>query len=305
MEKSKRCPLCFGKELKLRRTIKSDTLIETYKNLLQVDVNKYFNKVEKIEILECVECSYMFYYPFSIFGDESFYEQLCDREGYYLESRWEFDTALEFIKEGDKVLEVGCGSGNFLRKAVDKKNVVAKGIELNQKAISIAKYKGLDVEESTIENFVSNSKNKYDCVCAFQVLEHIVNVNEFIKNCCSLLNPNGKLIFAVPNNNAFMYNRMEIKNILNFPPHHSGLWTEQSLRSVAKIMGLKLVDIRYEKLQEYQYNWYLMTLYERNYLLRLILKVVFKLKLEKVMYFILKYFSKYINGHTIIAVYEK
>lgn len=246
-------PITRGRTRKVR-TINTNDILESYKKSGLLDVAKpYVSKVKKIEIYECLDTGYRFYYPFSIFGDDKFYEQLQKSKKHYYHMRWEFGPAMNAIHKNDKVLEVGCGHGDFL-EIIAKKTRNTLGLELNKKAIKAATDRGLNVRGETIQSHSKKHAGKYDVVCMFQVLEHIWEVEDFLQASIRALKPGGLLIVGVPNNNPYLFKR-DILHALNLPPHHSGLWNKKSLTALEKAMPIKTRSVVTEPLTEYDLYW--------------------------------------------------
>ena len=197
-----------------------------YQKRFRVDVSKYFKGLTKIEVAECSETGYRFYYPFEIAGDGPFYEELqkamSGDDSYYRPWGYDHQFAFEKINKDERVLDIGCGSGNFLKKIREKTDKVY-GLEFNNKAIEDCKKEGLTVFAETIEQHAERHAGFYDVVCAFQVLEHIHKINEFITAAVKVLRKGGSLIIGVPNNEPY-FQRFNKYSTLNLPPHHMGLW---------------------------------------------------------------------------------
>jgi SAM-dependent methyltransferase len=239
-------------------------------------------------------------------GDSSFYEQLEQKPWYYMDWKWEYGKALSLIHDGDKILEVGCAEGSFLKMAA-RKGARVVGLEINEQATRKAKKKGLVVLNQSLEKYSIKHANEYDIVCSFQVLEHIAAVDKFIKDSLKLLKKGGKLIISVPNNDSFIFKDNEI--ILNFPPHHMGLWNNYSLINLQNTFIMKLIDLCDEPLQKYHQGYlgiYLKNLYGRNekYLIKLMSPLLNKL-VELITPRLAERLSDYLIGHSVMAVYKK
>ena len=115
------------------------------------------------------------------------------------------------------------------------------------------------------------------------------------------------MIISVPNNESFIkYNKY---NFLNMPPHHMGLWGAKSLKSLEQLFGIRLVEFLYEPLQEYHIPFFINTLlqyYDSRYQFwgKLYRTVLLKI-LNKILYKPIDRLSDTINGHTLLAVYQK
>ncbi|HSB05737.1 MAG TPA: methionine biosynthesis protein MetW, partial [Thermodesulfobacteriota bacterium] len=57
----------------------------------------------------------------------------------------EYQTILEWVRQGASVLDLGCGDGELLSLLVGAKNVRAQGIEIDEQAIYQCVAKGLSV----------------------------------------------------------------------------------------------------------------------------------------------------------------
>jgi 2-polyprenyl-3-methyl-5-hydroxy-6-metoxy-1,4-benzoquinol methylase len=197
-----------------------------------------------------------------------------------------------------KVLEIGCGPGDFLLRIKERIGAQCVGIELNNKAIDEANEKGLTVFHESIKQHARVNKEVYDVVCSFQVLEHISNVNEFLEAQISCLRTGGTLIISVPNNDSWLKRGY---NILNMPPHHMGLWNKKSLKNLAKLFNLKIDRVAFEPLQEYHVEYYNQT--HRDLLLNF--KFIPKRLWPYIIQAIHLLSSKSYNGFTIQIAYCK
>ena len=224
--------------------LNSEKIVRLYMDYLKIDVSRFFANAPVVTIFECRQSGYRFYYPKSLMGDDLFYNSLSGVGDY---SRgWSFDHQFAFdkIRDGDSVLEIGCGNGQFMKKVLTKTPDVT-GIELNTKMVEICKGKGLNVVNELLDVHKINNRGKYDLICAFQVLEHIYDVKQFLEDITTCLKPGGKIILSTPNNDDFYmeYNKYDT---MNLPPHHTGLWNKKAYEGVSSYLGLKLIDSQYE-----------------------------------------------------------
>jgi len=232
----------------LEREIPCSRLIEAYKKELCIDVAKYFSGIDKVSIYRCLDTGYRFYHPAGISGDGAFYQQLEKFPWYYMDWKWEHSIAMEHIKAGSSVLEIGCAKGSFLEK-LRKSGSSVTGLEMNSRAMEECAAKKIDVHPDSIEEFSKNSTKRFDTVCSFQVMEHVHDIQGFIRSSLKSLNPGGTMIISVPNNDSLMIKDNE--QILNAPPHHAGLWDMNSLIKLQDYFDIKIKAIHLEPLQEY------------------------------------------------------
>lgn len=110
-----------------------------------------------------------------------------------------------YSNSNPKLLDIGCGTGEFLKSAFTKGWEVT-GVEPNDKASELALLK-LDQNKNiftSIDELITNiPSKKFNVITLWHVLEHIPDYNETIVKIKSLLEPDGILIVAVPNFNSY------------------------------------------------------------------------------------------------------
>lgn len=105
-----------------------------------------------------------------------------------------------FSTEAKNLLDVGCGTGDFLQLAkTESWNIF--GIEPDENARAIANKKTNNAV-SGIEQLLEFKKQEFDVITLWHVLEHLPNLEEQVAILKSLLKPNGRLIIAVPNHKS-------------------------------------------------------------------------------------------------------
>ena len=245
-------PLTGSNHVTLDREVPCSLIIESYRNM-GIDVRRFFENLDRVQVYKCEDSGYRFYYPFTLEGDTQLYEELENLPGYYMDWKWEHEIASRYIKSTDRVLEIGCGRGGFLEK-MQQNRVQCLGLELNGSAVRTALSKGVHAIIETIQDHARDNREAYGVVCSFQVAEHVAEIRTFMEASLETLKPGGKLILSVPNNDAFVF-RCDDFQPLNRPPHHMGLWDISSLIGVTKVFPLRLDGIEIEPLQAYHREW--------------------------------------------------
>lgn len=293
-------PLTKSTNIEIIDTFEVAKIVELYKLQINLDVSRYFNGLSEISLLKCNITGYLFYAPFSIVGDDSFYEELSSTRINYYSERWEHKKVLQFLKKRDTVLEIGSGFGAFIKLLQRNEICNVKGLELNPLAVSKCKEDGINVENKLIEDEAITKTEYYDVVCCFQVLEHITLVHEFLESSLKTLKRGGKLIIGVPNNNPYLF-ISDKWHTLNLPPHHAGLWNKKSLKSLERIFSIKLEKLEYEPLS-YSYDYFFkIQLENANLFKRMILNIFNEIAPNLVK----KLFCKFINGRNVLGVFVK
>jgi 2-polyprenyl-3-methyl-5-hydroxy-6-metoxy-1,4-benzoquinol methylase len=290
------------KKAVLLKTIDTKQIAAKWKKNLSIDVGDKFKKLKKINYWYCQTTGFRWYEPKEAAGGSELYEQLGKYDWYYMKDKWEFNRALNLINKKSKILEIGSGEGHFLRIAKNR-NYCVEGLELNSKSAARMRSKGFKIHELLLNDLNKKTGEHYDFICSFQVLEHIPNPLEFIKDAMGLLIPGGKIIFSVPNGELMRKIDKDNDDLLNQPPHHMGHWDINVFLSLEKILPLKINSVHYEPLANYHAAWIIVG-YLRNKLSflgifrRLLINRYSTLPLQLL---VKMGFKVYIPGHTLLV----
>lgn len=245
-------PLTGSNQVKLLQTFQVEELIQAWQYTFQIDISLEFKSYKDIYLYECLETHLQFFYPFDIEGSARLYAELMKFNWYYMSDKWEYQIALADIQGKEAILEVGSGFGTFVRVA-QQQGLNIQGIELNSQAITAAQSLGLPISSKTFTDLQRQGES-FDCICSFQVLEHISDPSSFITNCLALLRPKGTLILGLPNAESFLKYQY---NLLDLPPHHMLRWSLNSCKALGKLFNLSLEKYQYEPLASYHISGYL------------------------------------------------
>ncbi|TAH27117.1 MAG: class I SAM-dependent methyltransferase [Cytophagales bacterium] len=235
-------PLTNKNKVSKIKTLDINRIKAQYFNQFNIEVSRFFEGVDELAIYECLDSGLKFYYPFSTVSDGKFYADLAqDYKGYYNPWKWEHEQAYRLIQQNDKVLEIGCGNGQFLKK-VKEKTPYARGLDFNPVAQAQGIKQGLNISVETIKEHSVQYPDHYDIICAFQLFEHLNNVEDFINDTLKCLKKGGLLFIGVPNNDSYFF-KNDTYHTLNLPPHHMLLWNHKALHYLEKIFSLEIVRI--------------------------------------------------------------
>jgi 2-polyprenyl-3-methyl-5-hydroxy-6-metoxy-1,4-benzoquinol methylase len=283
--------------------IDTSKIIDLYKSQYKYDASRHFETINIVSIYQCLKTGFRFYYPLSIEGDDQFYSELYSNhyKDFYTNNKWEFRQAMNYVEKGMRVLDIGCGGGDFLNNVRNEKGAEVFALEKSSFAISLLREKNIAFFNQTLQEFAATTTERFDIVCAFQVLEHVGQLGQFIESAVKLLKPNGKLIIGVPNSNPYIYKK-ELFHTLNLPPHHMDLWDKNALINLAPYFNLVNKTVLIEPLDSVLY--YLMTQMGIQRLYWKMHAKPFTNFIAKCFKYTLQPFKSLFEGRGILGIYE-
>lgn len=173
-----------------------------------------------------------------------------------------FDKVYQFVKnitlkqklnlinsfnfEEKTLLDVGAGTGDFLNFCKQNHWEVL-GTEPNKKARAIAKKKNILL----FENLTALESKQFNLITLWHVLEHVKDLEEYIKTLRSLLTEKGRLIIAVPNFKCY-----DAKYYKEFwaafdVPRHLWHFSQNGIEQIFKEFGFQLENTKPMKFDSY------------------------------------------------------
>ena len=146
---------------------------------------------------------------------------------------------IEFASlEGKKIIEVGCGRGEFLGMLSDFP-VEGYGTEHKKDLVQIAKEAGLRVDEDFPESEDHIFKNgPFDAFMSFNFLEHQPHPRTYLKAIYNNLGDEGYGLITVP---SFEY-IMEQNSFYEIIPDHIAYYSFESLTHLLNICGFEVLE---------------------------------------------------------------
>jgi 2-polyprenyl-3-methyl-5-hydroxy-6-metoxy-1,4-benzoquinol methylase len=138
---------------------------------------------------------------------------------------------------GKKILDVGCGKGEFLQEANNAGfrvygTDIAKPIRSYLKKIHIPSFSSV----SEVDD------NSFDVVTIFDVIEHTPDPHRFISELCRVLKPGGILMVSTPNAASLSARFLKESWWVFGPEGHYVLFTPESLKILLKQHGCTIID---------------------------------------------------------------
>ena len=114
------------------------------------------------------------------------------------------------------------------------------GMELNPEGVRLARAAGHEVYDCLASELLRDpNSRRFSLVTAWQVLEHVPDPVEFLRDCALLARPGGFVGVAVPNEDGG--HRLCPYDPHLWPPHHISRWRGRDLAAAGAKAGLRLV----------------------------------------------------------------
>jgi SAM-dependent methyltransferase len=105
---------------------------------------------------------------------------------------------------GRRLLDVGCGNGQFLLWAREL-GWECHGVELDAAAARVARDQGISVLGSSLDELPPGSAGSFDAITLSHVIEHVHDPIDMLRRCRDLLRPGGYLWLETPNTESLGY----------------------------------------------------------------------------------------------------
>ncbi|WP_190556718.1 class I SAM-dependent methyltransferase [Anabaena sphaerica] len=157
--------------------------------------------------------------------------------GFWGSRGWVFPN----LQKGAKILEIGCGSGGFIRECIARRWETL-GMDLNPDLEPVITQMGAKFLPTTLP-IIDLPDSYLDAVFAWQVIEHLYEPVETLTEIQRILKPNGILAFSVPNSDCWQFHLFKDKWAGLQVPTHVSHFSEKTIRQVVEKSGLKVVEI--------------------------------------------------------------
>ena len=162
------------------------------------------------------------------------------------------------------ILDIGCGGG-LLCEPLKRLGATVTGIDASKNNIEVAKLHAREMNlninymQCSPENLKFN--NKFNVILNMEVVEHVLNVDLFIKNCSTLIEKNGVMFVATINKNlkSYLYAILGAEYIMRWLPIGTHDWekflTPQELKIIATKNNFKMDEVVGMKFNLFSKKW--------------------------------------------------
>lgn len=149
-----------------------------------------------------------------------------------------FNLIENFVKERGTLLDVGCNVGSLISVAQNR-NWNCVGIDINERAIEIAKDRGLNCSPQDVFSLEAN----FDLVVMNDVIEHLENPDTALGKINSLLSESGYVYISTPKGDSFLSKISRGKWLHRKPREHLYIFTSATITAMLERNGFEVVHI--------------------------------------------------------------
>jgi 2-polyprenyl-6-hydroxyphenyl methylase / 3-demethylubiquinone-9 3-methyltransferase len=155
---------------------------------------------------------------------------------------------------GLRVLDIGCGAG-LLCEPLTRLGAQVVGVDPSAKNIAAARLHAqqsgltIDYRVGTAEA-LADAGERFDVVLAMEVVEHVADVNLFVRRCAEMVRPGGMMVLATLNRTlkSFALAIVGAEYILRWLPRGTHQWdrfvTPNELEIAVELGGLRVTDTK-------------------------------------------------------------
>ena len=157
-----------------------------------------------------------------------------------------------------KILDIGCGGG-LLSEPMCRLGADVTAIDASEKNIEVAK---LHSRKNNLKiNYICTSpeklknQNQFDVILNMEIVEHVEDVNFFLRSCSKLLKKNGIMFIATLNKTlkSYIFAIVGAEYIMRWLPIGTHDW-EKFLKPEELISMLKKNNLNVEKVEGMKFN---------------------------------------------------
>lgn len=160
----------------------------------------------------------------------------------------------KYLKENDKVLDIGCGNGRFLMYLNKIGNFNLYGTELSGgSAERTSQIKEINLKIGMLEKS-DFEPHTFSAITLFHVFEHLTEPKEILEIISNIIKPNGVLIMSFPNIDSLQSKWFKGKWLHLDPPRHLFFFAPRDFEKLLNSYGFELIGRKFMSFEQNPYG---------------------------------------------------
>jgi len=156
------------------------------------------------------------------------------------------EIILDTLDSQSRVLDVGCGSGEFLHQLRRFRRCRVSGLDISENAVLCARDRyDLDVFQGEI-SACPFEDGSFDLITMRSCIEHLHNPAEAMRKASALCRPRGWLFIKTPNFDSFAAKLFGDKWYHLDCPRHLYIFSPSTITALLKKHGFEVITVRHE-----------------------------------------------------------
>ncbi|HQI70584.1 MAG TPA: class I SAM-dependent methyltransferase [Bacteroidales bacterium] len=216
----------------------------------------------------CADCGAIFLSPFpseellkeaydqSYYGPtkQKFIFPLVEQAADYFRRR-RAGKLVSMMPEHARILDIGCGNGDFLCYVRSYGDYELYGIERDENAAKRAMNKNSIHLKTTALMEGDFQENFFDAITLFHVFEHLTEPRQTLEIISKILKPGGILVISFPNINSYQAMLFKGKWFHLDPPRHLLFFKPKDFIRLLTKKNFSLVNSKYFSIEQNPYGW--------------------------------------------------
>ena len=147
----------------------------------------------------------------------------------------DLETPLSFF-EGKRYLDIGCGTGHWLRYLAENGLVNGFGIDASLECVAIGQKYGVEIRQTDFMDV----QDRFDVLFMSHLIEHVPDPEAYIAHCATLLSVGGSLMIETPVTGPVSEAYGSLWRFL-MPVEHLNLFSINALKALLHKHGFEMV----------------------------------------------------------------
>lgn len=173
---------------------------------------------------------------------DKYWDNRISNEFYTKPARRRAEGIMNFISNGDSVLDVGCGTGETLESLFETRQIKGTGLDISDTALSAVSSKGFNTLKINLTDTDTKLNSVYDHIVMFEVAEHVINAEMMLMK---LKNKYRKGLYISTPNLGYIAHRFRLLfgrfplTYISDPREHVRYWTVNDFLDWSDWLGFK------------------------------------------------------------------